>query len=77
MKKKYRRLFHEHDIHDYCRVAMVRPVTGYDNSRKYLAGPEIRTEYPDGSVTINRESIDVTIFGGDPIYGDPVEVHNP
>ena len=70
MKKKYRRLFHEHDIHDFCKVVMEKVVTGYDHSPKYLLGPL----ESDGS----RELIDVTTICGEPIYsGKTIEVHNP
>jgi hypothetical protein len=77
MKKKYRRLFHDHDIHDYCVVEMVAPVTGYDYTRKFLAGPWTETVEPDGTVRRDREMIEVDAMFGDPIYGKPVEVHNP
>ena len=77
MKKKYRRLFHKHDIHEYCLVKKVRPITGYDNTPQYIAGPWTITSNVDGSITRERDMIEVSTFYGKPIYGPETEVHNP
>ena len=77
MKKKYRRLFHEHDIHEYCVVEMVAPITGYDTRPHYIAGPWNTTLNVDGSITRERDMLAMSMVGGDPIYGPEIEVHNP
>ena len=38
MKKKYRRLFHDHGVHDYCVIVQEKEVVGHDYSPQYLSG---------------------------------------
>jgi hypothetical protein len=68
MKGKYRRLFHEKGIHDYCKITVEPKIIGYDNSAKYLV-----VRNPDGS----RDFLDVTTLYGDLIYSktETEEVH--
>ena len=40
-------------------------------------GPWTITSNVDGSITRERDMIEVSTFGGKPIYGPETEVHNP
>lgn len=70
IRGRVRHYLHRRDDHRYCVIVIEkqRPIIGYDLSTKYLG----RTN-SDGTI----DYIDVTTFGGDPIYGSErdVEVH--
>jgi len=55
-----RKRLHDHGYHRFCHVVEKRVRTGSDFGQKWLVGSD--------PVTGEETRVDVTIFGGEPIY---------
>jgi uncharacterized GH25 family protein len=66
-KKKLRHWLHARGVHRFCRITLERKVIGRSYDPVWLEGVNPKTG--------EAFRVDVSVFGGEPVYGETIEVH--